>query len=490
MGCKNFDKYPVLLFLAVLGACLISGSNALAITANSYLTTADPLATTSCQAPTAKTAFSPTDSVVYLWASVSNAAIGDTVEWRWFSPDNALYNTSTYTFDFQSATACTWGGIFISGQPAATLTGTWKVELYLNGSLAATANFAIGNVQQPLAAPMNLRFTLSGKNLTIAWDPVTGATGYKLGYGVQSGSYSSTYDAGNITQVGPFDVSTVVAAGTYYVAARAYNGTQESSYSNEITVTVTDRRTDRGAVFLQLNSENYSPGSLLDIRYETKKGTLQGNVDIYFAVRYPQGDLVFITTTGAADGPLFGNVAITDGITPLFSSSFPEDLPFGNYIVYMYLVYAGADAADQLNWASGASQADISYTPLSAEQQSVIQSQGGNPDFLSLFWIDELQQKREAWLYMSATPTSFVFVNGNLESQEAATDVTGGPGPRVDPGVFTPQTTLDQLTAAFGPPTTVAPVEGLPEYQSVVYSSGIYVILRNGRLITATTSAP
>jgi len=203
-----------------------------AASVSNYVITADPLENSSCQTPVAKTTFSPSDSVVYLWSAVSNVVVGDTVEWRWFSPGNSFYNSSTYTSTF-NGNGCLWGGIYISGQQAANLPGNWRVELYINGTLAATSNFTIG---QGLPAPNNLRFTISGNMLTITWDAVAGAAGYNLLLGILPGSYLGSFDAGNITQLGPFDVSG--ASGTFYLAVQAYSGSIESSNSNEIKITL------------------------------------------------------------------------------------------------------------------------------------------------------------------------------------------------------------------------------------------------------------
>jgi hypothetical protein len=46
------------------------------------------------------------------------------------------------------------------------------------------------------------------------------------------------------------------------------------------------QRTDKGAAYLEFNSDNYVPGSFLNIDYQTMKNTLQGNVDIYLESVY------------------------------------------------------------------------------------------------------------------------------------------------------------------------------------------------------------
>jgi hypothetical protein len=248
----------------------------------------------------------------------------------------------------------------------------------------------------------------------------------------------------------------------------------------------------RGVVFLEVSDEDVVPGSLLDIRYRTKKGTLQGNADIYFAVRMPTGRLLYLRGDGIGpdSSPLRRDVAIADDeTTPLVTLPVSGDLAFGTYTFYMALVHAGADPTDPDNWASGASEVAVSLAPLSPAQREVLQSRG-NPDFLVVLWFAEALQKRESWLYLSQSPTRFGFVNGALVTEEAVADASGGPGPKVDPGLFTPQTTLEQLTAALGPAASATPVEDAPDHELVTYASGLRVVLREGRLSSALTAAP
>ena len=252
-------------------------------------------------------------------------------------------------------------------------------------------------------------------------------------------------------------------------------------------------QTGRGLIEILFNSDDYVPGSFLDLRYRTQPGTLQGPVDLYFAAVVPTGELLFLTEAGAfvtAFEPFRRNVTVADETTTLFSLPFPIDLQFGTYTCFMAMVYAGSDATNSANWASSVSQATVSYASLSPVQQSIIQSRGGSPDFLVVFWFPELLQKHETWVYLSGNPIRFIFLNGNLESQEVVSNSSAGAGPKVDPNQFSPQTTLNQLTAAFGPPTNVAPIEGLSGFQAVSYSFGLDVVLQNGRLNSATTSSP
>ncbi len=66
----------------------------------------------------------------------------------------------------------------------------------------------------------------------VAWDAVTGATGYKLYYGQSSKSYSATVDVKNVTS---YTVPGLGDGVRYYFAVTAYNATATSNYSSEIS---------------------------------------------------------------------------------------------------------------------------------------------------------------------------------------------------------------------------------------------------------------
>jgi hypothetical protein len=179
-----------------------------------------------------------------------------------------------------------------------------------------------------------------------------------------------------------------------------------------------------------------------------------------------------------------------DETATLLSLFFPVDLPFGAYTAFMGMAYAGTDASNTSNWASAVAQATVTYDPLSPVQRSILQSRG-NPDVFAAFWFPDQLQKHESWVYLSSgIPTRYRFLNGNLQSQQTVENPGGGAGPKVDPGHFSPHTTLDQLTATFGPPSSIAADEDIPEFQGVTYSFGLDVTLLEGRLSSATTSLP
>lgn len=74
----------------------------------------------------------------------------------------------------------------------------------------------------------------AASNVKLAWDPNSenDLAGYKLHYGLASGSYSTTINVGNVT------VYTVenLPDGTYFFAVTAYDtSSNESGYSNEVS---------------------------------------------------------------------------------------------------------------------------------------------------------------------------------------------------------------------------------------------------------------
>ena len=69
--------------------------------------------------------------------------------------------------------------------------------------------------------------------ITLAWDAVDSATGYKLYYGHASGHYDQSVDVGNVTQY----TLTGLGSGAYFFAVTAYDADEESGYSNEVNYT-------------------------------------------------------------------------------------------------------------------------------------------------------------------------------------------------------------------------------------------------------------
>jgi hypothetical protein len=70
-------------------------------------------------------------------------------------------------------------------------------------------------------------------SISLAWDPVSGATGYRAYYGTSAGQYTGVQDMGSAT-AGTLAVPNNCT--NYYVALKAYNGqgALSGSYSNEV----------------------------------------------------------------------------------------------------------------------------------------------------------------------------------------------------------------------------------------------------------------
>jgi hypothetical protein len=68
-------------------------------------------------------------------------------------------------------------------------------------------------------------------SVKLAWDPVVGATGYRVHYGTASGNYPSSVDATNLTT---FTVLGLTDGTTYFFAVKAYNSSSTSAFSNEV----------------------------------------------------------------------------------------------------------------------------------------------------------------------------------------------------------------------------------------------------------------
>jgi hypothetical protein len=249
----------------------------------------------------------------------------------------------------------------------------------------------------------------------------------------------------------------------------------------------------RALVSFDINGDTFVPGNLLSIAYKTKPGTLQGNADVYFVVQMPTGEAFFVDEAGALVGgvaPFRRNVTVIDETVTVAVLPVPIGMPFGTYTFYLALGYAGtppdlANLATTL--ASNLAQAPVTYTALSAAQQVLLQ-QRGRPDVLTVLWVDVVDQKTESWLFLTAPPTRFRFVNGGLQAQEPAADVTPGVGPKFDPAVFTPQLTPAQLHATFGPPTSIETLEA--GFAIHHYASGLDVVFQHGVLSSVNTFVP
>jgi hypothetical protein len=250
---------------------------------------------------------------------------------------------------------------------------------------------------------------------------------------------------------------------------------------------------EQGAISIQLGKKHLVPGDRLDVSYRTSPGTLQGPVDIYFSMAPPNGPLVFLQsdkkTFSESPSPFRRNVTIVEKTKTLLRF-YPIKNPFGTYTCSVVLLHAGKRFGDADALASQPTSDTFTFAPLSQSQQSLIKERG-NPDLLTVTWTAALKEKQELWFYYSGNPTQYSFVNGRLKSQSPLSGSAGGVPPQLDPSLLTPQTTLEQLTAVFGSPSSVEPfVDGSPDYQGVSFPVGLDVVFFKNRLLFGRTFIP
>jgi hypothetical protein len=75
---------------------------------------------------------------------------------------------------------------------------------------------------------------LLAASVTLAWNPVTESTGYKVYYGSASRTYNAPIDVGNKTG---YTIANL-PPGTYFFAVTAYNDYGESGFSSEVSAPI------------------------------------------------------------------------------------------------------------------------------------------------------------------------------------------------------------------------------------------------------------
>jgi hypothetical protein len=250
--------------------------------------------------------------------------------------------------------------------------------------------------------------------------------------------------------------------------------------------------TQQGSVTIEVSNEVIVPGQRLDVRYRASRGTLQGRVDVYFSMLPPDGPLVFLKR---GQRPSTDPVALRTNVkvrgrTKKLLRSYPVRRTFGTYTYSVVLLYAGKAFGDEDALASEPASASFTFDPLSEHQRALV-AERGNPDLLTMTWTAALKQKNEQWLYYSGDPTNYDFTNGELVRERALEGDAGGDPPALDPAVFHPQTTLEELEILFGAPDGDIEIgDGDPEYRGVTFPAGLEVVFRDGRLTYARTFAP
>ena len=111
--------------------------------------------------------------------------------------------------------------------------------------------------------------SVSAGTISLRWDPLAGATGYRVHYGTTTGSYTSIRDVGSATST---TLTNLTNCSDYYIAVKGYNSQGESAtFSNEVVGwsrpeinSVTPGTVKQGdRLTLTVNGANFQSGATL-----------------------------------------------------------------------------------------------------------------------------------------------------------------------------------------------------------------------------------
>jgi uncharacterized membrane protein len=123
-------------------------------------------------------------------------------------------------------------------------------------------------------------------SIGLAWDPVDGASGYRIYYGTQTGEYTHQEEAGSSTS---HSVANLTAGAQYYFVATAYDADgYESGYSNEVSATTVTPLTysvnayalTTGGFVSPAGATNVTQGGNLTITITTETGYVIVDVQV------------------------------------------------------------------------------------------------------------------------------------------------------------------------------------------------------------------
>jgi hypothetical protein len=118
--------------------------------------------------------FSSSDQAVYSWLSLGPVNEAHTLEWRWFSPTGSLFTSTSAQVPAPSGR--TWSHydlyalIPIAGTSVAAMSGSWRVDIYLDGQRILQEQFTIGSSGGMAQQPESYDSSQGGCHT----DPVTG----------------------------------------------------------------------------------------------------------------------------------------------------------------------------------------------------------------------------------------------------------------------------------------------------------------------------
>jgi PKD repeat protein len=153
-----------------------------------------------------------------------------------------------------------------------------------------------------LAAALFLS-TQSLASVTLAWDPVSNATGYYIHYGPSAGNYPSKIDVGKVTT---HTVQGLTEGAAYHFVATAYDATSESAPSNNVMasnpyavpVASFTASASSGTSPLAINMVNTSTGTILSHAWTFGDGTTSTTPNPSKVYSAPGTYSVGLTVTG------------------------------------------------------------------------------------------------------------------------------------------------------------------------------------------------
>jgi len=165
--------------------------------------------------------------------------------------------------------------------------------------------------------------------VTLAWDPVTDASGYYLYYGPMSGSYAGKINVGNVTT---FTVSGLADGATYYFAASGYDAAGvEGRLSSEaiaygVPVADFSASATSGAAPLAINLTNSSTGPIASYAWNFGDGTTSTvkNPSHVYSAPGVYSVALTVTGTGGSDTELKSFAAAAAEVHRINSAYLPK----------------------------------------------------------------------------------------------------------------------------------------------------------------------
>jgi len=268
-----------------------------------------------------KNSSSPTNSIIISWDTVGNA----TGYKLYYSTDGG----STFTEVTIPSTSYTHNGL------SPNTTYYYKVAAYNvngTGSPSSVVSAKTDNVPPPTTPANVSAVATSSSSITVSWNSVTGATGYKV--------YRSNSESGPFTEVATsltsYQHSGLTSGTTYYYKVIAYNGGGESSPSGVVSATTPPGKPTASAAASENNiTVSWTPVSGADGYY------------VYYSA--------------SSSGPFTTQVTGSPATSATTSINL-TGLSYGTTYYYQVVAYKGSVKGDLSNVASATTKPNVAPT--------------------------------------------------------------------------------------------------------------------------------